>query len=179
VSGRGSRKPPGRPGGRAPRVARPTPPRARPEAEPAEPEVAPARRLDLDDLGVVGTGAVLVGLAFLPWYEARIAGSAVSYTAWQLGLVSILATLLAVYAAGRVLLLRGKPPKPDVPVTPAAETFVAAGAALLLLVYRAIDVPTLGDLPVSRTPFLAAAAAVALLQTVFALRKLAKVGLRA
>jgi hypothetical protein len=98
---------------------------------------------------------------------------------WDLGFAAVIAVLLAAYAAARAVLYRNRPQRADVPVTPAAETFVASSAALALLVYRLLDRPTVPGGVAERTNWLVAAAAVALLQTVFAGRKLARTGLRA
>lgn len=134
-------------------------------------------RLDRDDLGVVAGGAVVVVAAFLPWYEAR--DGAVALTGWGLGFTALVGVLLAAYAAGRVLLLRGRPPKPDVPVTPQAETLVASGVALLLLLYRLLDAPPLRGQPGRRTTALAVAAAAVLFQFLCAARKARRTGVRA
>ena len=128
---------------------------------------------DLDDAGVVVTGAAVFALAFLPWYESR--DGLLSLHGWGLGFSGVVVALLAAYAAGRVLMLRGKPQKPDVPVTPQGETFAAAAAALLLMAYRVVAVPE----GTERTLFLTLAAAAVLLETIFAARKLGRTGLRA
>ena len=137
-----------------------------------------APRWDVDDVGVVAAGAAYGLLTALPWYEVSGAGGVDQRYVWELGLW-IAAPALVLYAAARVLLLRRRPPKPDVPVTPAAETFFWSLVALLLTAWRVLDVPTAPGFAATRTPFLAAAGGAVVLQTVFALRKVAKVGVRA
>jgi hypothetical protein len=135
--------------------------------------------LDYDDLGVAGTGAAFLLLAFLPWYEAEVGVGSVLFRGWDLGWSAVVALLLAAYAAGRVVVLRNRPPKPGVPITPAAETFAASAAAVLLMVYRVLDVPNVLDGGAARTSWLAAASMAVLLQAAFAARKLGRTGLRA
>ena len=137
-----------------------------------------APRWDVDDVGVVAAGAAYGLLTALPWYEVSGAGGVDQRYVWELGLW-IAAPALVLYAAARVLLLRRRPPKPDVPVTPAAETFVATVVALLVTVYRAVAVPAVAGPGATRTAFLSAATAAVVFQAVFAARKLGKVGLRA
>jgi hypothetical protein len=141
--------------------------------------VTPFPRLDLDDAGVVGAGVVFLGLAFLPWYEAVLAAGTLRFRGWDLGWSAVLALLLAAYAAGRVVVLRNRPQRADVPVTPAAETFASSVAAVLLMAYRVLDVPTVVDGGAARTTWLAAASGAVLLQAAFAARKLGRTGLRA
>lgn len=136
-------------------------------------------RWDLDDVGVVAAGIVYALLAAFPWYEGRGPGGEVlGYIGWGLGWTMV-GGLLALYAAGRVVFLRGAPPKPDVPVTPAAETFVVAVLALIVTLYRVVVVPSQVGPGATRTSFISAAAAAVVFQAVFAARKLGKVGLRA
>lgn len=116
-------------------------------------------------------------LAWLPWYEVR-AAIGVSLRGWDLGLVAVLGVLLSAYAAGRVVLLRYKPQAADVPVTPGAETFVAAAAALLLTAYRVLDVPQAAGVSATRTNYLTFAALAVVAQVVFAGRKVARTGFR-
>jgi hypothetical protein len=66
-----------------------------------------------------------------------------------------------------------------VPVTPAAETFLASVVAVLLMVYRVLDVPSLGGAAGERTAWLSVAALAVVLQAAFAARKLGRTGLRA
>ncbi|HEU0132460.1 MAG TPA: hypothetical protein VFQ85_15860 [Mycobacteriales bacterium] len=140
-----------------------------------EPE-RPLRYLDLDAVAVIACGLAFVAVSFLPWYDARNAVVEIRYRAWDLGVLAVLAVLLAAYGAGRALLLTGKPPRPNVPVTPEAETFVAVAVALAFTVYRLLDTPTA---EAQRTPWLALASLLVLLQAVFALRALARAGVRA
>jgi hypothetical protein len=123
-------------------------------------------------------GAALAVLAFLPWYEGTAAEVAFRLRGWDLGGVSVVAVLLALVAAGRVLFLRNRPPKPDVPVTPAAETFVWSVAALLLMTYRVLDVPSVRGVAGERTTWLALAGLAVVVQAAFAARKLGRTGLR-
>lgn len=133
--------------------------------------------LDRDDWGVVAGGLVVFVAAFLPWYETR--DGVVSFTGWGLGATAVVAVLLAGYAAARVLYLRGRPQKPDVPVTPQAETFVAAALALLLVVYRVLDAPTIDGRPSVRTLGIVVAGIAVIVQTACAARKLGRTGVRA
>jgi cytochrome b561 len=135
--------------------------------------------LDVDDVVVVVAGVAMVGLAMVPWYTARAAALDVALRGWDLGFASVVGVLLAAYAAVRVLYTRGRPPKPDVPVTPQAETFAAAAIAALLVLYRVLDVPTVAGAAPQRTGWLTAAAAVVVVQAVCAARKLGRTGLRA
>jgi hypothetical protein len=136
-------------------------------------------RWDADDAAVVLTGVAYAVLAALPWYEVRDAGGRVlGFVGWGLGWTMV-AGLLALYAAGRVLLLRWRPAKPDVPVTPAAETFVVVVVALLLTLYRAVVVPGQVGPAATRTSYLSFATAAVVFQAIFAARKLAKTGVRA
>lgn len=98
------------------------------------------------------------------------------YRGWGLGGVALFAVLAAVYAAGRVVVMKGRPQRPDVPITPQAETFAASAVALALMVYRLLDVPGTGG---SRTNGLVLAALAALVQVVFAGHALGRAGLRA
>ena len=139
--------------------------------------MATGERLDRDDIGVVVGGVVAVGAAFLPWYESR--DGAVSLTGWGLGITALLAIFLAAYAAGRVVFMRGRPQKPDVPVTPQAETFVAAGAAVLLIVYRILDAPGFGGEPGQRAYGIVVAGLAMVLQLVCTARKIGRTGVRA
>ena len=91
----------------------------------------------------------------------------------------MIAVLLALVAAGRVVVLRDRPPKPGVPVTPQAETFVWSVAALALMIYRVLDVPSVGGIAAERTTWLTLAAAAVVFQAAFAARKLGRTGLRA
>ena len=152
----------------------------RDKAEPGDAGDGVAKpRLDADDLGVVATGVVYALLAAFPWYETvGPGGEVIGYIGWGLGW-TIIGGLLALYAAGRVLFLRGRPPKPDVPVTPAAETFVVSVVALLVTLYRVVAAPAAVGPGATRTSFMSAAAAAVVFQAVFAARKLGKVGLRA
>ena len=133
--------------------------------------------LDLDDWGVVGGGLAAVVAAFLPWYETR--DGVVAFTGWGLGAISVVAVLLAGYAAARVLYTRGRPQKPDVPVTPQAETLVAAAVALLLVVYRVLDAPSIDGRPTVRTYGIVVIGIAAIAQTACAARKLGRTGVRA
>ena len=121
-----------------------------------------------DELGIVVTGAAFVGVACTPWYG--------SLTAWRLGLTGLLPVLLVAYAAVRVLWVRARPLKPDVPLSPAAEPFAAAVAGFLVLMYRAVDAP---DIAGERTLWLSVALAVSLLQVLCAARNVARTGFRA
>jgi hypothetical protein len=138
-----------------------------------------APRLDADEIVVVAAGVAFALLAFLPWYEARLDLARVTLRGWDLGFAAVAAVLLSLYAAGRVVFLRGRPPKPDVPVTPQAETFAASVAAVALMLYRLIDVPTVPDSAAVRTAWIAPATLVVVLQAVCAARKLGRTGLRA
>lgn len=102
-----------------------------------------------------------------------------SLRGWDLGLVAVLGILLAGYAAVRTVLIRFRPPAADVPVTPGAETFVAAAAALLLTAYRVLDVPNVAGVTAARTTWLTLAGVAVVLQVVFAGRKVARTGFRA
>ncbi|HEX8001612.1 MAG TPA: hypothetical protein VF519_02840 [Mycobacteriales bacterium] len=133
--------------------------------------------LDRDDLAVVACGVVAFASAWLPWYETR--DGVLSLRGWALGFTATVAVLLSVYAAGRVALLRRFPPKPDVPVTPQAETFLAAVLGLLLLAYRIVDAPTVAGVPAVRTFGIVVAGLVLLVQVVCAGRKLGRTGVRA
>jgi hypothetical protein len=130
----------------------------------------------VDDLGVVGAAAAVVVAASLPWYEVRTGAAIVQYRGWGLGGVALFAILAAVYAAGRVLFMKGRPPRPDVPITPQAETFAAAAVGLALMTYRLLDVPGAGG---ARTNWLVVAAFAALAQVAFAGHALRRSGLRA
>lgn len=141
-------------------------------------ETPPRYRPDFDDIGIVVAGTCIALLSFVPWYRAE-GDVTFRLRAWDLGLTAILGVLSAGYAAGRVVMLRGRPAKPGVPVTPAAETFVASVVALLLLAYRVLDVPTVEGVAGARTTALVAAATAVVLQAVFAARKLGRTGLRA
>ena len=139
------------------------------------------RRWTTDDLGAVATGAVLVGTAFLPWYEATVPPDrTLGLRGWDLGAVALVAVLLSGYAAARVVWLKFRPLKPEVPLAPGAEPFAASIVALLLVSYRALDVPTV---PLSsgtfRTVWLSVVCVAVLLQVVFTGRTVARTGLRA
>ena len=133
--------------------------------------------LDRDDWCVVGAGVVSFALAWAPWYETR--DGTIALTGWGLGFAAMVAVVAAVYASGRVVLMRGRPPKPDVPVTPQAETFFASAVALALIAYRIVDAPTIGGLPAVRTVAILGAGLAILVQFVCAARKLGRTGVRA
>ena len=132
--------------------------------------------MTLDEGGVVATGVALFGLSWTPWYVIEVLGISVPYNAWELGLSGLLPVLLSLYAAARVLWLRWRPLKPEVPLSPAAEPFGAAAVALVFLLYRAIDAPGVGA---EQTVWLLVALAVVLLQVLFAGRNVARTGFRA
>ena len=133
--------------------------------------------LDRDDWGVVAGGVAAFVCAWLPWYVTR--DDRVSLPGWSLGALAVIAVLLSMYAAARVLYLRGRPPKAEVPVTPQAETFVASALALALMAYRVVDAPTFGGQPAVRTIGIVLAGLAVLVQTVCAARKLGRTGVRA
>lgn len=133
--------------------------------------------LDRDDWCVVGAGVVTFALAWAPWYEAR--NGAIALTGWGLGFAAMVAVAAAGYAAGRVVLLRGRPPKPGVPITPQAETFFVSAVALVLILYRIADAPTISGAPGVRTVAILAAGLAILGQFVCAARKLGRTGVRA
>jgi hypothetical protein len=122
---------------------------------------------------------VFVATAVLPWYEGHAGELAFRFRGFDLGWTAVIAVLLAAYAAGRVVVLRNRPQRPDVPVTPAAETFLASVVAVLLMTYRVLDVPSLGGAQGERTTWLALAGLAVVLQAAFAARKLGRTGLRA
>ncbi|MDQ1713650.1 MAG: hypothetical protein QOE45_3100 [Frankiaceae bacterium] len=132
----------------------------------------------LDELGVVGGGLVLALTSFLPWYEARVDLRAVELRGWDLGFAAVVAVLLAAYAAGRVVVFKGRPQRPDVPVTPAAETFTASAAALSLVAYRLLDRPEVPGSLAVRTNWLVLGAFAVLVQAVAAGNLLRRTGLR-
>ena len=132
-------------------------------------------RLDRDDLAVVAAGVVTFAAAWLPWYET----GPLAVRGWGLGFAAFVAVLASIYAAGRVAYLRGRPPKPDVPVTPQVETFGAAAFALVLLVYRVLDAPEIAGVTARRTYGIAVALLAVLVQTICAGRKLGRTGARA
>ena len=134
------------------------------------------RRWAADDVGVVAAGAVFAVTAFLPWYAAGAGASRVDFRGWDLGWTAILAVLLSLYAAARVVWLKFRPLRPDVPLSPAAEPFAAAFLAMLLMVYRSLDVPSV---LLERTIGLSAALLAVVLQAVFAGRAVARTGFRA
>ena len=135
-------------------------------------------RWSRDELGVLLAGVVFFGLAFAPWYEASsAAGTRYGVRAWDLGAIGVIAVLASAYASLRVLWVKAKPLGPDVPVSPAAEPFVASLAALLLTLYRAVDVPGLPQ--AARTAWLSSAAFVVLFQAIFATRHVRTAGFRA
>jgi hypothetical protein len=124
------------------------------------------------------SGAVLALVAWLPWYEGRAGELAFRFRAWDLGIAAVVAVLLALVAAGRALLVHNRPPKPNVPVTAPAETLVWSAAAVLLMTYRVLDVPSVRGTAGARTTWLAVAALAVVVQAAFAARKLGRTGLR-
>lgn len=132
--------------------------------------------MDFDDAGVVATGAAYVLLGLAPWYELR---DTARLRGWDLGAVAVIAMLLAGYAAARVVWLRFRPQRPEVPLAPAAEPFAASVAALALMAYRVIDVPELGGVAYARTTWLTLAAVAVTAQALLATRAIAKTGFRA
>jgi TRAP-type C4-dicarboxylate transport system permease large subunit len=125
---------------------------------------------------VVGAGLAFAATAFLPWYDVTTSAGTVGLSGWGLGGVAVFALVCALYAAGRVVYLKGRPQRPDVPITPAAETFAASAVALVLMAYRVLDLPS-GV--AARTNGLVLAAFAVLVQAVFAGHKLRRTGLRA
>lgn len=140
-----------------------------------EGDAAPPRSWSADERGILGTAVVFFGVAWLPWYEASVVGTRVRLRAWDLGVLAVVAVLLALYAAGRVLWLRRHPLPPEVPLAPTVEPFVASFAATVLTIYRLLDVPYAAQ----RTVWLWVALGAVVLQTLFAARAMARTGFRA
>jgi len=141
----------------------------------AEGDAAPKRSWSADERGILGAGVAFFGVAWLPWYDASVVGTRVRFRAWDLGVVAVVAVLLALYAAGRVLWLRRHPLGPEVPLAPTVEPFAASFAATVLTIYRSLDVP----FGAQRTVWLSVALAAVVLQTLFATRAMARTGFRA
>jgi len=139
--------------------------------------VSDAPALDRDDWFVVAGGAVAVVGSFFPWYTSR--DLQVAFTGWGLGATAVFAVLLAGYAAARVLYLQRRPQKPDVPVTPQAETFAASAVALALMVYRVLDAPTINGRPSVRSFGIALTGIAVLVQFVAVSRKIGRTGFKA
>ncbi|HVF05829.1 MAG TPA: hypothetical protein VNA20_13385 [Frankiaceae bacterium] len=139
------------------------------------------RRWGADEIGVVAAGLTFVVLASLPWFVATLGpDERATFRAWDLGVLTLLCVLLSVYATGRVVWLHFRPLGPEVPLAPGVEPFVAALAALALMLYRSMDVPTVPlAANVQRTIWLIAALFTVTFQVVFALRAVARTGFRA
>lgn len=129
-----------------------------------------------DDRGILGAAVVFFAVAWLPWYETSVVGTKVRFRAWDLGVIAVVAVLLALYAAGRVLWLRRHPLGPEVPLAPTVEPFAASFAATVLTIYRSLDSPYVGA---QRTVWLSVALGAVVLQTLFAARAVARTGFRA
>lgn len=134
-----------------------------------------------DEIGVAGPGLLVFVVAWLPWYAATLGpGERVGLSAWELGPVAVLGVLLSAYAALRVVWLRFRPLGPDVPLAPGAEPFAASLVALLLVLYRSLDVPSVPlAARVGQTVWMIVALFAVVLQAVFAARAVARTGFRA
>lgn len=132
-----------------------------------------------DEIAVLVTGLLFVVVASLPWYEAIVGVDKVGYRAWDLGVSGVPAVVLALYAAVRTAWLKKRPLPADAPLTPGVEPFAAATLAMVLTMYRALDVPYVsGAARVDRTLWLSTALFLAVLQAVCALRVVARTGVR-
>jgi hypothetical protein len=132
-------------------------------------------RFTADDATVVATGAVVLGLASLPWYEAPLA-IPIEYAAWDLGVLGLAPVLLSAYAALRVLWLGYRPLGPEVPLAPGVEPFAACVLATVLMVVRVLDAP---HAFAQRTEWLWVAAVVVAVQLLAAARTVVRSGIRA
>jgi ABC-type xylose transport system permease subunit len=138
--------------------------------------VTPPNGIDRDDWYIVAGGLIAVAGSFAPWYRSR--DMRFDFNGWELGFTAVVAVLLAAYAAARVLYLRDRPQKPEVPVTPQAETFVASAVALALMVYRVLDAPTIEGLPSVRTYGIVMSGIAVLVQFVAVAHKVGRTGFK-
>ena len=134
-----------------------------------------------DEVGVAGTGLLVFVVSWLPWYAATLGpGERIGLRAWDLGLLSVMAVLLAAYAALRVVWLRFRPLGPEVPLAPGVEPLVASLVAVVLVLYRSLDVPSLPLASrVGQTVWMIVALLATVLQVAFAARAVARTGFRA
>ena len=137
-------------------------------------------RWSRDEVAVVVFGLAFVVLASFPWFEARVGSDEVSYRAWDLGISGVPAVVASLYAAARTAWLKWRPLKPEVPIAPGVEPMAAALIAMVLTVYRSVDVPSVPlASSVQRTIWLSVALFAVVLQGVCALRVVARTGVRA
>jgi hypothetical protein len=107
-------------------------------------------RLTTADMIAAAGGIVLLISLFLPWYgvSVDVAGFSASESAsgWEvLSLIDIILFLCAVVAIGVVAAKAAGALPPDVP--DALVLFAVGALALLLCVFRLIDIPAPGDVP--------------------------------
>jgi hypothetical protein len=98
-------------------------------------------RLRSEDLIAGASGLALLVVMFLPWYGVDVAGFSESWNAWKaLSFIDLLLFLAALLAIGYAVAKAAGALPPDVPW---ATLVTAAGAAaVLLILFRIIDMPT-------------------------------------
>jgi hypothetical protein len=108
------------------------------------------RRLRPADLGAGAAGVALLVVLFLPWYGGVVGTGVVSYgpgvssrlaTGWQaFGVVDILLALAAV-AAIAIVAVSATARGPAIPVASTVIATVASAIAVLLALWRLLDIP--------------------------------------
>ena len=108
-------------------------------------------RISFGEMVAAASGLALIIFLFLPWYgaEAEIAGFSQSENAnaWEaMGLIDILLFLAGLVAIA-VALARASGAMPaNLPAPPGTIVAIAGAIALILVLFRLIDIPT-GDIP--------------------------------
>lgn len=100
-----------------------------------------AKKVSTYDWAVIGGGAAVLVLSFLPWWGGSVAGFGLSVnrTGWNTPL-GILAVLLCVAAAGYVLATRAFALRsPQLPVGPALLAMALAGLGTLFILIRLLS----------------------------------------
>lgn len=109
-------------------------------------------RLTLGERIAGAGGLVLLICLFFPWYGAEldVGGSSASDsgTGWEvLSVIDILLFLIALVTIGIVAAKAAGSLPPTLPAPPAQILLGVGALALLLVLFRIIDLPTPGDLP--------------------------------
>ncbi len=104
------------------------------------------KKVDRNDLGVMGGGALVFIASFMPWWGASVRGyGSVSTSGWSAGFTAWFPILLSIALAVLVVLRVMEVYKlPQLPVGLAVVYLAASGLALLLVIIRLATIPSGG-----------------------------------
>ena len=100
-----------------------------------------AKSLSQDEKIIVGIGAAMIIVAFLPGYGADSGPYSVSVKVASMGFSAKMGLLFAILAAAWVVVRNAGIKTPDMPAGDATVTLGAAAIGLLFFLYRIIDLP--------------------------------------